>query len=82
MLKADSNSVQILSHNYWKYLVALVSVHGHLETGSDAAGKIKLAATFNYAEEESEVAIAGQEGEQLFWAGDGHNMEKDICWQQ
>ena len=63
-------------------LVALVRVHGDLEAGGDAASKIKLAATFDHTEEEGEVAIAGQEGEQLFRAGDGYNMEEDICWQQ
>ena len=63
-------------------MVALVRVHGDLEAGGDAASKIKFAATFDHAEEEGEVAIAGKEGEQLLRAGDGYNMEEDICWQQ
>ena len=57
-----------------------MSVHGHLETRSDTSSKVELAAAFNHSEEEGQVTITRQKGEQFFRACNGYNMEENIYW--
>ena len=69
--------VLILLQSY-NHFVPLVSIHGHLETGSDTPGEIELAATFNDSEEEGQVTVTRKEGEKFFGAGNGHYMKENI----